>query len=76
MWNFMDFFMQEKYKDLLREAEHERLIQAAGLRQPGGWALLRKAIGWIGVQMVRWGSKLQRYGTPPSSCYPVACDLN
>jgi len=31
-----DFHMcQEQYKDLLREAERERLIRAAGLQTPG-----------------------------------------
>ena len=59
-----DFLIRgEHYKDLLREAERERLIRAAGLWQPGDWGLHRKAAGWIGAQMVRWGWKLQSYGT-------------
>ena len=72
-----DFLIRgEHYKDLLREAERERLIRAAGLGQPGDGGLLRQVVGWIGAQMVRWGSKLQRYGTPPSPCYQVVHDLN
>ena len=61
---------QEQYKDLLREAERERLIRAAGLRQPGNWRLRRKVAGWIGAQMVRWGWKLQRHSTASPSCCP------
>jgi len=76
MWHSTELLAQEKYKELLREAEHLRLIQAARLEQPGDGGLLRQVVGWIGAQMVRWGSKLQRYGTPPPSGYPVACDLN
>ena len=66
-------FRQEQYKDLLREAEQERLIRAAGLRSPVNWRLHRKVAEWIGAQMVRWGCKLQRYGTtPPTYCPQVA----
>jgi hypothetical protein len=71
MLSYMDFLMrQEYYKDLLREAEHERLIRAAGLWHSGNWRLHRKVADWIGAQMVRWGWKLQRYGTTPSPCRP------
>ena len=71
MLNYLDFLVrQEHYKDLLREAEHERLIRATRLRQPGNWRLPRKVADWIGAQMVRWGWKLQRYGTRPSPCRP------
>ena len=71
MLSYRDLLVrQEHYKDLLQEAEHERLIQAAGLRQPGNWRLHRKFAGWIGSQMVKWGGKLQSYSTnatPPLS---------
>lgn len=61
---------QEQYKDLLREAERERLIRAAGLRQPGNWKSARKVAGWIGNQMISWGHKLQSYGMASSACGP------
>ena len=64
---------QEHYKDLLQEAEHERLIRAAGLRQPGNWRLHRKFAGWIGTQMVRWGWKLQTYGTNVTTPLSAKC---
>jgi len=60
---------RERYKDLLREAEQERLIRAAGLRQSGHRRLHRTVAGWIGAQMVKWGRKLQRYSTAPPSYY-------
>ena len=63
---------QEHYKELLREAEHERLIRAAELRQLGNWRLHQKVADWIGEQMVSWGHKLQDYGTAPSACRQVA----
>ena len=73
MLSYTDFLAyQEHYKDLLREVEHERLIRAAGLRQPGNWKLPRKVAGWIGDQMVSWGHKLQSDGTAPSACGQIA----
>ena len=74
MLGHKDLLVQrEHYKDLLQEAEYERLIRAAGLRQPGNRRMHRKVAGWIGAQMVRWGWKLQSYGTaPPPACLQVA----
>jgi hypothetical protein len=71
-----DFLVaQERYKELLREAEQERLIQAAGLRQPGNWRLRRRITGWIGDRMVRWGWKLLGYETMlPPCCTQLAGD--
>jgi len=65
-------FRQEQYKELLREAEQERLIRAAGLGQIGNWRFRRKVANWIGAQMVSWGYKLRSYGTAPSACDPQA----
>jgi hypothetical protein len=71
MLSYMNFLLvQEHYKEMLREAEHERLIRAAGLRQPGNWRLRRKIANWIGARLVSWGWKLQRYGTTPPPCRP------
>ncbi len=71
--DFMLLVRQELYRDMLRDVERERLIQAAGLRQRGDWRLLRKTAGWIGVQMASWGWKLQRYGTMPTPCQIAEC---
>jgi chromosome condensin MukBEF MukE localization factor len=71
MLSYIGFLVcQEHYKDLLQEAEHERLIRAVGLRQLGNQRTHRKIANWIGAQMVRWGYRLQRYGTAPLPCYP------
>jgi hypothetical protein len=74
MLSYNDFLVRrEHYKNLLWEAEQERLIRAAGLRQPGNRRLHRTVVGWIGTRMVRWGHKLQHYGTtPPPLCCPQA----
>ena len=74
MLSYKDFLVQqEHYKDLLQEAEYERLIRDAGLQQPGNRRLHRKVVNWIGIQMVKWGGKLQSYGTRPlPSCLQVA----
>ena len=52
---------KEQYKDLQREAARQQLIQAATLRGSSNTESLRKMAGWIGVQMVKFGSKLQHY---------------
>jgi hypothetical protein len=49
---------QERYKDLLREAERERLIRAIRFEQPGNRGMQRTVVGYIGVHVVKWGSKL------------------
>ena len=73
MLSHIDFLVrQEYYKELLQEAEQERLIRAAGLRSPVNWRLHRKVAEWIGAQMVRWGCKLQRYSATPPPCPQVA----
>jgi len=73
MLSYIDLLVrQEQYKDLLREAEQERLIRDAGLWHSDNWRLHRKVADWIGDQMVRWGCKLQSYDTAPSACSQVA----
>ena len=59
----------ERYKDLLREAEQERLIQQvlAGREKHDGF--YRAALAWLGGRLVEWGESLQqRYdNTSPAS---------
>lgn len=52
---------REQYKDLQREAARQQLIQTAKLRPSSNMESLRRMAGWIGDQMVKWGSKLQHY---------------
>ena len=51
---------KEQYKDLRRDVARHQLIRIATLRQPDNRGSLRRMAGWIGTQMVKWGSKLQR----------------
>lgn len=60
----------ERYKEFLREAEQERLIRSAGLRQPRRWSAHSKVVGWIGEQKVRWGWMRRRHGTTQPPCCP------
>lgn len=55
--------LKEHQQALLREAEQEQLIQLAQLSKAEELKAHRKAAGWLGNQMVKWGSKLQDYGT-------------
>jgi hypothetical protein len=71
MVSYTDFRIhQERYKEFLQEAEQERLIRAAGLRQPGNWKLPWKVADWIGAQLVSWGYKLQGCSVTPPACGP------
>ena len=50
----------EQYKDLQREVARQKLIETAKPRYSGDTLSLRRLARWIGTQMVKWGSKLQR----------------
>lgn len=72
--NHGDFLMrQEYYQDLLREAEKERLIQAAELRPVGKWGLPRQTANWLGAYIVKWGLKLQVNGSAAPTCCGDCC---
>lgn len=69
----MDYLAQkERVRDMLRAAERDRLVQMAKQQKanPQGWH--RNLAAWMGVQMVRWGSKLQQYGALPAAASPPA----
>jgi hypothetical protein len=50
----------ERYKELLREAEQERLVQQvlAGREKRDGF--YRPALVWLGCRLVEWGKSLQQ----------------
>ena len=56
----------EHRQDLRQEAEQMRLIKAAGLQQSDYWVVVRKVTEWLGSRWMKWGAKLQGYGTAPS----------
>ena len=54
----------EKQKDLQRELDHRKVVQAALLQAGPHFMSYRKAAGWLGTQLVKWGAKLQSYDGP------------
>lgn len=57
---------KEQYQDLIREAEREWLYEM--VKQQSNQPLaLRQVAGWLGAQMVKWGSALQNYAASPSA---------
>jgi hypothetical protein len=64
----LDFLAaEERYKGLLREAELERLIQAAGIGPGIAGRLYRVAADWFSTQIVHLGCALARPSTA-SAC--------
>jgi len=63
--NELDFLVcQERYKDLLREAERARLVRQARAGQERRNHFYYRALTWLGRRLVGWGWHLQeRYGT-------------
>ena len=54
---------RRQQEELLREAEHERLIRAAKpQRRKRGRPHLKYA-GWLGDRLINLGHKLERFGT-------------
>ena len=57
---------QEQHKDRIRQLQQQQLLQQVGLNNEHD-ATYKKAIGWLGNRMVKWGAKLENYGTPAHS---------
>jgi hypothetical protein len=59
---------KERCKDLLREAEHERLIQTIRAKQPGSQRWHWRVANWIRTRMEEYRSKLQGHDpvSPPN----------
>ena len=51
---------QQEYKELLQQAENERLIRAAKLQHAKERTIHHSFVQWIGTQMVQWGCILQQ----------------
>jgi len=52
---------KEQYKDQQRDVARQQLIQLAKPRPPNNTVSLQRMTGWLGAQMVKWGSRLQHY---------------
>lgn len=60
----VDYLVQkEKYQDMIRAAEQDRLLQIVKQQNTSHSSLHRNLVGWIGLQMVKWGSRLQQYSS-------------
>jgi hypothetical protein len=56
---------QEHYWDLRHEADKERLIRQVRLANESDNRVYRRALSWLGGQLIAWGHGLQaRYGKP------------
>ena len=63
----LDFLAtKERYKDLLREAEQERLIREAGIGPGIAGTLYHIAADWLSTQIVRLSCALARPSTAPA----------
>jgi hypothetical protein len=60
---------QERFKDLLKEVENQRLINIAQSSYADNQALHVSGAHWLGAKMVEWGYKLQ---AQPQSA-PIRC---
>lgn len=50
---------KEQYQDWQREVARLQLIHTATLRPSPNTVSLRRMAGWLGTQLVKWGSRLQ-----------------
>ena len=48
-----------RHKEMLQEAERERLIRAAGFQQPANMGRLWPVADQLGARIIKWGLKLQ-----------------
>ena len=60
MANWIDFAVkQEQHKDLLREAERERLVRAALAGRRKRTRVFGPLLVWVGNRLIAWGRWLQ-----------------
>ena len=59
---------QARVEERLREAEQMRLVREAMLEQNDSRRFYRRWANWLGTHMVRWGEKLENFGTFGQSC--------
>ena len=52
---------KEQYKDLRRNVVQNELVQIARGRQPKNRLSFRSVAVWLGLLLVKWGSRLEHY---------------
>jgi hypothetical protein len=65
----------QQYLDRLREAERQRLLRIIeGPRSSS--KMYRKSVGWLGTQLVKWGTKLQSSQNPDTGCQEASLKMS
>ncbi len=65
---------QERYKDMRREAERERLVRQARPSREKRRPVHGPAVIWLGRRLVAWGSRLQEpYRAPSRDPHASGC---
>ncbi len=55
--------LQRRQADLMKKADIERLLREARDDRPGTLRLSRRGASWLGIHLVRWGQKLEHFGS-------------
>ena len=72
-WNDV-LAQQERYVDLRREVERERLVRHALNGRERRARPHRHMLAWLGQRLVAWGWRLQaRYGARPVAVHASSC---
>jgi hypothetical protein len=72
--NFDYETIRRGHEELLRQAEQERMMRSAMVRDWMNRRYFRKFANWLGSHMVRWGRKLENVGKSGklSSLWPAS----
>ena len=52
-----------RQEELLRQAECARLLQTVRPQPRSNWRLRQQYANWLGTHMVKWGQRLEQFGT-------------
>lgn len=55
--------LRRGHEELLRRAEYERMARKATSGKRTNWKFHRKVANWLGIHLVRWGEKLEKFRT-------------
>lgn len=65
----------EKHQDRLRALERHQLRRIAEQQAPGS-GIYRQIVGWLGTQLVNWGTKLQSSQNPDTGCQEASLKIS
>lgn len=74
----IEYYARERHKDFLRKAERMRLINTFQRQRSNRQSIFQSVVPWFGLQLVKWGLKLQSYrpGPPSQIVTAGAADVN